>query len=71
MPTFPRGFWTGQTHARNTQLRRSLQRHTQTSPGTITWLIEPGNLRGIPAIGRNCPGRIAGTRPDAITDRDD
>ena len=27
-------------------------------------LPAPGEMRGIPAIGRTCPGAIPGTRPD-------
>jgi hypothetical protein len=29
-----------------------------------TQLGSPAELRGIPAIGRNCPGAIPNTRPD-------
>lgn len=70
MATFPRGYWTKKSHHANTRLRNNLQGGpSQTIPGKITWLIEPVDMRGIPAIGRNCPGRIAGTRPDQIADR--
>lgn len=38
--------------------------------GTRSAAADPARLRGIPAIGRNCPGHIPGTRPDhAITQR--
>ena len=34
MPTFARGFWTYQAHARNTRLRRGLDEETATQPIT-------------------------------------
>ncbi len=69
MATFARGYWLKKTHHTNTRLRNDLkQQSVQTAPGRITWTDPTESLRGIPAIGRNCPGHIAGTRPDMIGD---
>lgn len=67
MPTFAKG------HSARTTLTRQITIGTiaTTIPAKITWHLDPSDtltLRGIPAIGRGVPGRIAGTKPDQITD---
>ena len=66
MATFARGYWIRQITIANQRRARNdtTQRSAQTTPGKITWLQDPVDLRGIPAIGRNVGGAIAGTRPD-------
>ncbi len=70
MPTFPRGHWTAKATAHNARVLQDIDRRsTQTATGKITWIVDASDehtLRGIPAIGRNCPGRIAGTDPGQI-----
>ena len=59
-------------NARNAELIASLSRDTSSSAVVerVRYAPDPADMRGIPAIGLNCPGRINGTRPDAICDRD-
>lgn len=33
-------------------------------PKTVRFAPDPMEVRGIPAVGRNCPGHIAGTQPE-------
>lgn len=74
MPTFPRGHAHRRTHARNAQLLATLHPDQLAQLANPTGMImrhtaaDELTLRGIPAIGPGCPGRIAGTRPDRITD---
>jgi hypothetical protein len=71
MPTFPKGFWTAKVATRNESVVNHHRRHQiQTIQGKVTWIMDPTDLRGIPAIGRGVPGRIAGTNPEDITNRD-
>lgn len=64
MATFKKGHSAKQTLSRKIKIG-SIE---QTAPGKQTWwLQDPSDaktLRGIPAIGRNVGGAIAGTRPD-------
>jgi hypothetical protein len=74
MPTFPRGFVNHQTNVANAEMLERLARDTgqnvKASLARFTFSAgDEHTLRGIPAIGRGCPGRMAGTRPDAICDR--
>lgn len=64
MATFARGYWIRQITITNTQRQHEPRHNTQTTPSKITWLQDPQDLRGIPAIGRNVGGAIPGTRPD-------
>ena len=72
MPTFPRGYWLQKTRLHNEAIQRSINRNTiQTSPGTVTWIVDAGDeltLRGIPAIGRGVAGAIRGTNPANVQD---
>lgn len=69
MATFARGYWTRKAHTTNEPLRKSLRGSDSDTPSAVarvTWITDAADsrtLRGIPAIGRNCPGRIAGTDP--------
>jgi hypothetical protein len=64
MPTFARGYWTAKVATRNAAVaKRQGGQHVQTSEGKITWMQDPTDLRGIPAIGRGVAGCIAGTNP--------
>jgi hypothetical protein len=58
-------------HDRNAELIATLSRDTGTPivRPSVLYAPDPMDVRGIPAVGRNCPGRINGTRPDAICDR--
>jgi hypothetical protein len=63
MATFVRGYYARNVHRHN---RRIAGASTSTSPGKVTWIVSPGDLRGIPAIGPGWSGgAIAGTRPGA------
>ena len=54
------------THAAH---QRAITADTPTIPIRMQHTAADGlSLRGIPAVGRDCPGRIAGTRPDQICD---
>jgi hypothetical protein len=76
MPTFARGQH-GSLPARHITYRdrvaaaRALATDTPTSTstpttssGTARYAPDPMTVRGIPAVGRNCPGHIAGTQPE-------
>lgn len=66
MATFPRGHNARDTHRRNQRIVIGSVTTTITT-GKVTWFLDPADaltLRGIPAIGRNVQGAIAGTRPD-------
>lgn len=73
--TFPRGFINHQTNVDNAQMIETIARETNGNIAiekrrqTVAYAPDPMDVRGIPAVGRNCPGRINGTRPDAILDR--
>lgn len=60
-------------HDSNADLIATLSHETGTPivrPSSVLFAPDPMDVRGIPAVGRNCPGRINGTRPDGICDRD-
>lgn len=72
MATFKKG------HSARKMFKREIKIGSvaQTASGKQTWwLQDPSDaktLRGIPAIGRNVGGAIAGTRPDqAVNGRDE
>jgi len=70
MATFAKGYNTRALNTKNANLIHSLSGQTPTIPiQSITWIQDPTDLRGIPAIGRGVPGRIAGTNPEDITNR--
>lgn len=72
MPTFPRGYINHQTNIANAQLLETLARdvggniQTEKQRQSVLYAPDPMDLRGIPAVGRNCPGRINGTNPERI-----
>lgn len=69
MATFPRGH-----HARHITRPSITAADPVSIRVRITWTHDPSDtrtLRGIPAIGRGVAGHIPGTRPDAITNRDE
>ena len=37
---------------------------TNTAPGVVTWVQDPVDLRGLPAIGRGVAGAVRGTQPE-------
>lgn len=74
MPTFPKGHAHRKTHADNARLIAALNADIVTATNLTGMIMrhtasDELTLRGIPAIGPGCPGRIRGTRPDQITDR--
>lgn len=74
MPTFPRGHAHRTTHAQNARLIATLTHDVAALANPLGLIMrhtaaDELTLRGIPAIGPGCPGRIAGTRPDTILDR--
>jgi hypothetical protein len=72
MATFPLALANLELHAKNAKLIASLSIETGkplARPTTVAFAPDPMDVRGIPAVGRNCPGRINGTRPDAVCDR--
>lgn len=40
-----------------------------TRPITVAFAPDPMSVRGIPAVGRNCPGHINGTQPELAAAR--
>ena len=47
--------------------QRMLARETggaSTASGKVTWVQDPVDLRGLPAIGRGVAGAVRGTQPD-------
>lgn len=74
MPTFPKGHANTRTHTDNARLIAALNQDLAAAANPTGMIMrhtasDELTLRGIPAIGPGCPGRIAGTRPDAITDQ--
>jgi hypothetical protein len=57
-----------QDAARNAALiaKLALEPDTPKLVRTASYAADPVDLRGIPAVGRNCPGRINGTSPESI-----
>jgi hypothetical protein len=63
MATFVRGYYARNVHRHN---RRIVGASTATSPGKVTWTVTAADavsLRGLPAIGRNVRGAVAGSVP--------
>lgn len=59
-PTFPKGHSSRSLWGKH---QRMLKRETNTAPGSVTWVQDPVDLRGIPAIGRSVASAIRHTRP--------
>lgn len=54
--------------ANSQRLRKRLEREAtgvSTEPGSVRWIQDPVDLRGLPAIGRGVAGEIRYTRPGA------
>jgi hypothetical protein len=64
VPTFPRGYSSAGLFEKHARMAKREARGVNTAPGRVTWVQEPVDLRGIPAIGRGwAGGAIRGTRP--------
>jgi hypothetical protein len=73
MPTFARGTLAhlpprhvAYRDRRDAALTTDTETDTPTSTSSsVRYAPDPMTVRGIPAVGRNCPGHIAGTQPEA------
>ena len=67
MATFARGHWARKTHAHNAALRKKLDLEaggTNTTNGTVRWVQDPVDLRGLPMVGRGVAGAIRHSQPE-------
>lgn len=77
MPTFPLGTVTSlpprhiayRDRVAAAQARAASQPDTQPAKTSAQYAPDPMTVRGIPAIGRNCPGHIRGTQPEHAATR--
>lgn len=63
LPTFPLGHWSRTLWKKHERMLAHPAASVSTSAGVVTWMQDPVDFRGLPAIGRGVQRAIRGTRP--------
>jgi hypothetical protein len=62
--TFAKGSYSAGLWTRHVARAKKEQRQSSTTAGKVTWVQDPVDLRGVPAIGRGVAGAVRGTQPE-------